>query len=151
MSLMTASSEVSRWRGCEYFKAKRVSNVQKIGEVRYSALVSGSENAPYSVTIDLDHVRQSSCTCPHAAGRRIICKHMIATFFTIFPEEAAQYYADVLQAEEDWEDYQEELAEKLAKFVRGLKKKEAQELLLELLETGPEWQWDRFVREHIES
>ena len=151
MSLMTASSEVSRWRGYEYFKAKRVSNVQKIGEARYSALVSGSENTPYSVTIDLDHVRQSSCTCPHAAGRRIICKHMIATFFTIFPEEATLYYADVLQAEEDWEDYQEELSEKLAKFVRGLKKKEAQELLLELLETGPEWQWDRFVREHIES
>ena len=150
MSLMTASSDVSRWRGYEYFKAKRAFNVQKIGEARYSALVSGSENAPYSVTIDLDHVRQSSCTCPHAAGRRIICKHMIATFFTVFPEEAAQYYADVLQAEEDWEDYQEELAEKLAKFVRGLKKKKAQELLLELLETGPEWQWDRFVREHIE-
>ena len=150
MSLMTASSEVSRWRGYEYFKAKRVSSVQKIGNARYSALVSGSENAPYSVTIDLDHVRQSSCTCPHAAGRRVICKHMIAAFFTVFPEEATQYYADVLQAEEDWEDYQKELAEKLAEFVRGLKKKEAQELLLELLETGPEWQWDRFVREHIE-
>ena len=151
MSLMTASSEVSRWRGYEYFKAKRVSSVQKIGNARYSALVSGSENAPYSVTIDLDHVRQSSCTCPHAAGRRVICKHMIAAFFTVFPEEATQYYADVLKAEEDWEDYREELAEKLVKFVRGLKKKEAQELLLELLDTGPEWQWDRFVREHIES
>lgn len=75
---------------------------------------------------------------------------MIATFFTIFPEEAAQYYADVLKAEEDWEDYQEELAEKLVKFVRGLKKKEVQELLLELLETGPEWQWERFIRDHIE-
>ena len=75
---------------------------------------------------------------------------MIATFFTIFPEEAAQYYADVLKAEEDWEEYQEELAEKLVKFVRGLKKKEAQELLLELLETGPEWQWERFIRDHIE-
>lgn len=150
MSLMTASSEVSRWRGYEYFKAKKVSNIQEIGETRYSALVSGSENTPYSVTIDLDHVRQSSCTCPHAAGRRVICKHMIATFFTIFPEEAAQYYADVLKAEEDWEDYQEELAEKLVKFVRGLKKKEAQELLLELLETGPEWQWERFIRDHIE-
>ena len=75
---------------------------------------------------------------------------MIATFFTIFPEEAAQYYADVLKAEEDREDYQKELAEKLVKFVRGLTKKEAQELLLELLETGPEWQWERFIRDHIE-
>lgn len=150
MSLLSASSMESRWRGYEYFKAKKVSNIQKIGEGCYSALVSGSENTPYSVTIDLYHVRQSSCTCPHAAGRRVICKHMIATFFTIFPEEAAQYYADVLKAEEDWEDYQEELAEKLVKFVHGLKKKEAQALLLDLLETGPEWQWERFVRDHIE-
>ena len=37
------------------------------------------------------------------------------------------------------------------KNLRGLKKKEAQELLLELLDTGPEWQWERFAREHIES
>ena len=150
MSLMTASSEASRWRGYEYFKAKKVSNVQEVGDARYSALVSGTGATPYSVTIDINHVRQSSCTCPHAAGRRVICKHMIATFFAIFPEEAAQYYADVLKAVEEQEAYQEELAEKLIKFVHGLTKKEAQTLLLELLETGPEWQWGRFIHDHIE-
>lgn len=150
MSLLSASSMESRWRGYEYFKANKVSNVQEVGDARYSALVSGTGATPYSVTIDINHVRQSSCTCPHAAGKRVICKHMIATFFAIFPEEAAQYYADVLKAEEDYEDYQEELAEKLVKFIRGLKKKDAQALLLELLETGPEWQWERFIRDHIE-
>lgn len=150
MSLLTASSEQSRWRGYEYFKAKKVSDIQKDGNARYSAFVSGSGNTVYSVTIDLDHVRQSACTCPHAAGRRVICKHMIAAFFTIFPEEAAKYYKDVLQAEEDWENYQDELAKKLYKYVQNLKKAEAQSLLLDLLETGPEWQWDRFIREHIE-
>ena len=150
MSLMTASSEASRWRGYEYFKAKKVLDIHEIGDGRYSALVSGSENAPYSVTIDLDHVRQSSCTCPHAAGRRVICKHMIAVFFTVFPMAAEQYYADVLKAEEEWEDYQEGLAEKLHKYIYSLKKSEAQELLLELLDTGPEWQWERFIRDHIE-
>lgn len=35
-------------------------------------------------------------------------------------------------------------------MVYGLKKQEAQQLLLEVLESGPEWQWDRFIREHIE-
>lgn len=150
MSLLTAASMKSRWRGYEYFKANKASQITEIGDNRYSAQVSGSNSATYSVIIDLNHMRQSTCTCPHAAGRRVICKHMIATFFTIFPEEAAQYYADILKAEDDWEDYQEELVEKLYKFVRGLKKKEAQELLLELLETGPEWQWDRFIRDYIE-
>ena len=143
MSLMTASSEASRWRGYEYFKAKKVFDIHEIEDGRYSALVSGTESIPYSVTIDLNHVRQS-------AGRRVICKHMIAVFFTVFPMAAEQYYSDVLQAEEEWEDYQEALSEKLVKFVRSLKKAEAQELLLEFLDTGPEWQWERFIRDHIE-
>lgn len=53
--------------------------------------------------MDLDHVRRSSCTCPHAAGRRVICKHMLAVFFTAFPEEAKSYYENVQKAEEDRE------------------------------------------------
>ena len=52
MSLLSASSIESRWRGYEYFKAKKVSNIQGIGNERYSAVVSGSENTPYSITID---------------------------------------------------------------------------------------------------
>ena len=30
------------------------------------------------------------------------------------------------------------------------RKQEAQQLLLEVLESRPRWQWDRFIREHIE-
>lgn len=75
---------------------------------------------------------------------------MVATYFTIFPEEAENYYAEVQKAEEEWERHQEELANKLAQYVHGLKKQEAQRLLLEVLESGPEWQWERFIREYIE-
>lgn len=150
MSLLSASSEQSRWRGYEYFKAKKVSGLEKTGEERYHAFVSGTGKEPYEVTIDVKHVRKSSCTCPHAAGRRIICKHMIAAFFTAFPQEARDYYENVLKAEEEWEEYQEELNDKLDRYVRGLKKRELQDLLLELLYSGPEWQFDRFVRDYIE-
>lgn len=150
MSLLTASSMESRWRGYEYFKNKRVSNLECLENARFRAAVSGSRKEPYMITIDLEHVRQSSCNCPHAAGRRIICKHMVAVFFAAFPEEAEKYYADILKAEEEWENNQSELADKLVKYVQGLKKHEAQELLLEVLESGPEWQWEHFIREHIE-
>ena len=71
-------------------------------------------------------------------------------FFAAFPEEAEKYYADVLKTEEEWENYQDELANKLVKYVRALKKREAQKQLLEVLESRPEWQWERFIREHIE-
>ena len=149
MSLLSASSEQSRWRGYEYFKAKKVSGLEKTGEDRYHAFVAGTGKEPYEVTIDLKHVRQSSCTCPHAAGRRIICKHMIAAFFTAFPQEAQDYYENILKAEEEWEEYQKELNDNLERYVHSLKKRELQELLLELLYSGPEWQLDRFIRDYI--
>ena len=151
MSLLTASSMKSRWRGYEYFKSKKVSNLEHPESTRFRAVVSGSRKEPYTVVIDLEHIRQSSCTCPNADGRKVICKHMVATYFTAFPQEAEKYYAEVLKEQEELENYQDELANTLVKYVYSLKKREAQELLLEVLETGPEWQWERFVREHIES
>ena len=75
---------------------------------------------------------------------------MAAVFFAAFPEEAEKYYAHVLKTEEEWENYQDELANKLVKYVRALKTREAQKQLLEVLESGPEWQRERFIREHIE-
>ena len=150
MSLLSASSRQSRWRGYEYFKSKKVLHLKCLGDTRFQADVSGSGQEPYEVTIDLEHVRRSSCTCPHAAGRRVICKHMIAVYFSAFPAEAETYYEEVQKAEKACEDHQEKLAEKLVKYVHGLKKQEAQRLLLEVLEYGPEWQWEHFVREYVE-
>lgn len=150
MSLLSSSSTESRWRGYEYFKDKRVSTLQRLGDMRFHASVRGGGKEPYTVLIDLEHVRQSSCTCPHAAGRRVICKHMVATFFAAFPEAAEKYYAEVQKAQEEWEDYQEERYDQYIKYVRGLKKKDAQDRLLEVLELGPEWLWDRFVRDYVE-
>ncbi|WP_325285894.1 SWIM zinc finger family protein [Dysosmobacter sp.] len=111
--------------------------------------MDGNGDAPYSVTIDLEHLRRSSCTCPHAAGKRTVCKHMVAVFFAAYPEEAEKYFADVGKLEEKWRRHQEELSNKLIRYVHSLKKQEAQELLLQLLEAGPEWQRDGFIREHI--
>ena len=64
MSLLTASSMESRWRGYEYFKNKKVSNLEHPENMRFHAVVSGSEKEPYTVTIDLEHLRNSSCTAP---------------------------------------------------------------------------------------
>ncbi|MBU5435007.1 SWIM zinc finger domain-containing protein [Pseudoflavonifractor sp. MSJ-37] len=150
MSLLTSASAASRWRGYEYFKEGRVSALEDLGSSRFRALVAGHQSRPYAVTIDLAHLRQSSCTCPHAAGRKVICKHMVAVFFTVFPEEAARFYADVLREEQEWEEAQADRADKLIQYVRRLKKKDAQDRLLEVLEIGPDWLWDRFLRDYVE-
>lgn len=151
MSLLTASSANSRARGYEYFKNKKVLLICETGEGCYHAAVSGSGKEPYDVKIDINHARKSSCTCPHAAGKRIICKHMIAAFFTAFPQEAEQYYEGVVRSQEEWEEYQEELYDRVYNFVHKLKKDDAHSMIMELLVSGPEWQWDQFVSTYIGS
>lgn len=47
-----------------------------------------SSNNKYVVHIDKKHPRKSKCNCPFADGRRVVCKHMIALYFTAEPQAA---------------------------------------------------------------
>jgi hypothetical protein len=53
-----------------------------------------------------------------------------------------------LKAQEEAEQYEEELYDRVQKYVGHMKKNELQQALLELLFDGPEWQFERFVRDH---
>ena len=108
----------------------------------------GTSDEPYVVEIDIAHPRKSKCNCPHADGKRIVCKHMMAVYFTAFPEEAQRIYNEAIAYQEEEEKHAEELYEKVRQYVLKMKKSESQQALLELLFDGPEWQFDRFVREH---
>ena len=109
--------------------------------------VRGSDGALYITTIDLAHPRRSNCNCPHASDRRIICKHMVALFFTAYPDEAEQFHRDAMSAEEELEQYQAEVHERVVRRIMRMKKAELQQTLLNLLDSGPEWQFDHFVRD----
>lgn len=146
MSLLSCASGTSIWRGYDYYKEQKVTAYDCLTDSQYMGIVRGSEGALYTTTIDLLHPRRSKCNCPHADGRRIICKHMIALFFTIYPDEAEQFYNDAIKAEEDAEEYENEVYEKVVKRIMHMKKADLQQTLLDLLLTGPEWQYDRFVR-----
>ena len=149
MSIVTAASSQSAYRGYEYYKAKNVQKVDQIGEGEIGGSVSGSGNNTYDVRINLAHPRKSQCTCPHAAGKRIVCKHMVAVYFTAFPAEAQKYIRVLEEYWEEEEQQEQEMAERLITYVRKMKKNEVQEALLQLLFDGPEWQYDRFVEEHL--
>ena len=148
MSIVTAASSQSAYRGYEYYKAKNVQKVEQIGEVEVIGSVSGSGNNTYDVRINLAHPRKSQCTCPHAAGKQVVCKHMVAVYFTAFPMEAQQYIRELEEYWEEEEEQERETEEWLIAFVRKMKKSEAQEALLQLLFDGPEWQYDRFLEEY---
>ncbi len=148
MGLLECASSASVWRGYDYYKGKKVVSLEVTGENTYSATVAGSSSEPYSVELHIDHPRKSKCNCPHADGKRIICKHIVATYFTVIPKEAERFYAEAMAYQEEEEKRQEEMSDKVIEYVGKMKKAELCQALLELLFDGPEWQYDRFIREH---
>lgn len=147
MGILECASGASIWRGYDYYKEKKVASLKEIETSIFTAKVSGSSSETYSVELHIDHPRKSKCNCPHADGKRIICKHIIAAYFTALPKEADKFYAEAKAYQEEEEKRQEELSDKVCHYVRHMKKSELQEALLRLLFDGPEWQFDRFIRE----
>lgn len=60
MSLLTASSMESRWRGYEYYRGKKAFHLEHPENMRFHAVVSGRGKEPYTVTIDLEHRKNRS-------------------------------------------------------------------------------------------
>lgn len=150
MSLLTLASAQSVWRGYEYFKEKNVFTSNIISNTEIKGRIRGSDNRHYEVLINTEHPRKSKCNCPHADGKRIICKHLIALYFTAYPKEAKKYYNEVISYEIEEEKRQEELENKIISYVGRLRKDELQTIIFEMLFDGPEWQYDRFVNMYIE-
>ena len=148
MGMIECASGASLWRGYDYYKENKVKNLIETSPGIFFANVEGNSDKPYIVEIDVAHPRKSKCNCPHADGKRIVCKHMMAVYFAVFPEEAQRIYNEAIESQEQEDKRAEELYEKVRQHVWKMKKNEAQQALLELIFDGPEWQFDRFVREH---
>ena len=131
MGLIDLASSNSLWRGIDYYQSKNVKKIKKISDDEYNSIVSGTEE--YNVHIDINHPRKSTCTCPFAAGRRVICKHMVATFFTIYPEEAERIIKEEQECEEEEERLFEEHLEEVREYVNGLTDDEVRAALIDKL------------------
>ena len=148
MGLLECASGLSVWRGYECFKEKKVQSIKQVDKSVFIATVQGSASTPYSVELHIDHPRKSTCNCPHANGRRIICKHIVAVYFTVLPDEAEKFYKEALVNDEVEEKRQDALSKRVIRCVRKMGKNELQQALLEVLFDGPEWQYERFIREN---
>ena len=149
MSILTSASSNSVSRGYDYYKHHKVHNVYQINENEYEAYVDGSLKDPYYVKINIEHPRKSECDCPFANGNRT-CKHMIALYFDLFPEEVddyeswlnSDYEEDYDEDYEDYDDYYDEDDDfekplffnvVLDNYIESLSKEELQKLLKEEL------------------
>ena len=149
MSLLTTASGKSVYRGYEYFVENKVLSCNQIDDFEYEGAVKGTAQNPYSVHLNLKKPKTSTCDCSFANGRKI-CKHMVAVFFTVFPDEARKYKAELDAYYEEQEEYEEGLDDMLQNYIKKLSKAELQEALLQVLYDGPEWQFDKFINEYIE-
>ena len=102
----------------------------------------------YHVKIDIEQPHRSVCDCPKAKGKRIVCKHRIALFFTVFPEEAVKYYNRVCEREQEAERRQEKIEQEVVDYMMKLSKEELQNELLNILFDSSDWIYERFIRDH---
>ena len=140
MGLIDLASSNSLWRGIDYYQSKNVKKIKKISDDEYNSIVSGTEE--YNVHIDINHPRKSTCTCPFADGRRVICKHMVATFFTIYPEEAERIIKEEQEYEEEEERLFDEHLDEVREYVNGLSEEEVRAMLIDKL--MDEWYGDDY-------
>ena len=133
MSILSIAKYITIWRGYEYFESKKVLSWQKINDDLYEGEVAGSCPEPYHVIIDTKHPKKSVCDCPHAEGARIVCKHKVALYFTVFPEEAKQYIAEVDASEEEEERQAQERYDEIVQYVESLSLKELRAALINAL------------------
>ena len=143
MSIISSASGTSCWRGLDYYKNKKIRNLKKINDYEFTSIAIGTDN--YDIYLDALHPRKSTCTCPLANGKRIVCKHIVATFFTAFPEEAKNFEEEQARLQEEYEDYQEKLYNKTQKYISSMTKKELIDELSYILDYAPDWVYNDFV------
>lgn len=132
MGLVEIASSKSVWRAIDYYQSKKVLSWNKT-ETGYEGSVSGSDNNTYIVNVDIEHPRKSKCTCPFATDHRVICKHMLAVYFSAHPEEVRRIEKEAEEYEKE-EEYREQMRkEQLYDYVRMLSKEELRDELVEAL------------------
>lgn len=137
MRLLELASAKSFWRGLDYHHLNKVKYWKKIDRYKYESEVIGSNHEIYHVMIDVDHPKRSTCDCPFAKGRHVICKHMVATYFSVFEDAETIMMKRIEDAQNEYENQKQLEFDKrknlIAQYVRGLSKKELQALLLDIL------------------
>lgn len=101
-SLYERASRQSLERGYEYYLNHMVISYRIIEDGVYCGQVKGADNNVYDVKIDLNLPINSECSCPYADGRTIVCKHQVALYFEMFPDEAEKYRKECEERELKW-------------------------------------------------
>ena len=103
-SFYSSASYQSFWKGYWYYKNGNVLSWNKINDFEYEGIVkSNNQKDQYNVIINLKKPRASKCNCPFAEGKYKVCKHMVALYFAVFPDEVKHFDEEVYEFEKEQE------------------------------------------------
>ena len=135
MGILSLASGKSLDRGYQYFIDQKVLSFSQKDENCYCGTVSGSNHSEYEVEVNIAHPRKSHCNC----------QHIVALYFTVFPEEAEEYIREMEALWQQAEEIQEYREERIMECIRNLDRMELEEALSSFLLSGPDWQMDEFL------
>lgn len=163
MKVIHLASAKSAWKGYEYYSTGSVLSREQIGDGIYRGKVKGSDDTVYDVTVNVDHPRSSKCNCPHAAGTTKICKHIVALYFSFFPDDAAEYkkeainpftieeyYSNHYYDYDDYDDYgieRTDLPDEIVSYINKASRNQLQKDLRFLLQHIDDELLDYFIDE----
>lgn len=133
MSILTQASNKSLWRGLEYYEQGKVTRAEIADENTVTGEVSGSDGTLYHITLNLAKPKLSTCDCPLASGRQIVCKHKVALYFAAFPDEAAAFIAENDDIEDEMARREEKRRADIRRSASRLSKREMIDVLEECI------------------
>lgn len=179
MSILNSASSRSVYRGYDYYKNGNVISYIQLSDFKYEGEVQGTTKEPYHVMINMKHPKSSSCDCPFANGNTI-CKHMVALFFAVSPEDLKDYedwsendYEDEYEEDEEgyyYDDYNDEydrygdynryksdfikpifFDEILSNFVNNLSEEKLKDILIEELKKNEEYTFNNYLKKEFKK
>jgi len=133
MGLIDIASSKSVWRGIDYYKQDKVLSWSMNEDGTCDGIVAGSGNQKYHVHVDSEHPRRSTCDCPHAKGKMIICKHIVAVSFCLDETEMDRFKSEKTIYESEEDERRAKLYERYMSYAKRMSKKELQEAYVELM------------------
>ena len=133
MALIDMASSKSVWRGIDYYNQGKVISWEQNEDGSYEAKVAGSEDGHYIVHVDLVHPRRSTCNCPLANGKRIICKHIVAVSLCVDASEAERFKKELTPYHSLEEEMDSKRYDKYISIAKMMSKKELNEAFAEAM------------------
>ena len=133
MGLIDIASSKSVWRGMEYYKQNKVLSYTINEDGTCEGVVAGSGDCDYRVHVDMEHPRKSTCDCPLANGRKIICKHIVAVSFCLDESESERFKNEKTIYASEEEERRAKKYNKYMGFAKNMSLRELREACVELM------------------